>query len=102
MRGKKSKLPPIHPGRVLKDEFMIPFKLSANQLALKLHVPTGRITMIVNAQRNISPETALRLAKFFGTSPEFWMNLQSQYDLQVAEDNMSKEIDKQVQPFTVI
>jgi addiction module HigA family antidote len=77
---------------------MGPFKLSANQLALKLHVPTGRITEIVNGDRTITPDTALRLAKFFGNTPQFWLNLQSQFDLQVAEDTLMDEIDNNVKP----
>lgn len=95
---KKKKIPPIHPGVILKEEFMTPYKLSANQLALKLHVPAGRISSIVNGSRAVSPDTALRLSKFFGNSAEFWLNLQSQYELQTAEDESLIEIEKQVHP----
>lgn len=97
---RKRKLPPIHPGRILKNEFMTPFKLSANKLALRLHVPTGRITSIVNGDRNITPDTALRLARFFGNTPQFWINLQSHYDFQVAEDTVQDLIKRQVQPMS--
>lgn len=101
MSSRKEKLPPIHPGKVLKEEFMVPLALSANQLALKLHVPAGRITSIVNGERIITPDTALRLSRLFGTSPEFWLNLQSQYDLQLAEDKMLDQIDNEVRPLQV-
>ncbi len=98
--SNKNKLPPIHPGRILKEEFMVPLKLSANQLALKLHVPTGRITTIINGERAITSETALRLAKFYGNTAEFWINLQSQYDLQMTEDAVLDEIEQQVLPLS--
>ena len=94
----KKKLSPIHPGEILKEEFMLPYGLSANQLALKLHVPPGRVTSIVNGTRGITADTALRLAKCFRNSPEFWMNLQSQYDLQWAQATVSELINKQVRP----
>jgi len=94
----KKKLLPIHPGVILKEEFMETYKLSSNQLALKLHVPPGRISSIVNGTRGITADTALRLAKCFRNSPEFWMNLQSQYDLQWAEETVSALINKQVRP----
>ena len=79
-------LPPIHPGEVLKEEFMLPLRLSANALARTLRVPTNRISAIVNADRRITADTALRLAKAFGTTPDFWLNLQKQYDLDCARD----------------
>jgi addiction module HigA family antidote len=71
---------PIHPGRILKRE-LLARALSANRLALGLRVPSGRITDILNGKRGVTPETALRLARFFGTSADFWMNLQLRYDL---------------------
>ena len=80
----------IHPGRILKREIETR-EMSANQLALALRVPSGRITEIVNGKRSISPETALRLARYFGNSPEFWMNLQLRYDLAVAERNHGRK-----------
>ena len=95
--ARKTKLAPIHPGQILKEEFLTPFELSANQLALRLHVPSGRVIQIINGERSITPDTALRLAKFFGNSAEFWLNLQSHYDLQVAQDTILDEIDQQVQ-----
>ena len=85
----------IHPGRILKRELQAR-KLSANKLALALRVPSGRITGILNARRSITPDTALRLARFFGTSAQFWMNLQSRYDLAVAERDIGERITKEV------
>jgi len=75
---------PIHPGEILKDEFMEPLGLSANKLAGFLKVPTNRITNIVSGKRGITADTALRLADAFGTTPEFWTNLQDHYDLEMA------------------
>jgi len=86
---------PIHPGRILKRELEAR-GLSINRLALALHVPSGRITYIVNGKRSITPETALRLARFFGTSPAFWMNLQSRYDLALAERELGRKIEAEV------
>ena len=75
------KLPPIHPGEYLKEEFMADFGLTMNQLAKALHVPSNRITAIVNGTRGITAETALRLSRYFGNSPQFWMNMQAHYNL---------------------
>lgn len=101
MPKSKKKLPPIHPGHILKKELMAPLKLSANQLALRLHVPAGRITQIINGQRDISPDTAIRLSKYFGTTPQFWLNLQSLYDLEVAEDEMADGVAESIVPYSV-
>jgi addiction module HigA family antidote len=79
-------LPPIHPGEVLKEEFMKPLVLSANALARAIRVPANRISAIVNAERGVTADTALRLAKALGTTPDFWLNLQKQYDLDCARD----------------
>lgn len=87
----------IHPGEILKDE-LDELKLSANALAKALAVPTNRITAILNEQRGITADTALRLAKFFGTSPDFWMSLQSSYDVKVAMAAVGQEIEKNVKP----
>jgi addiction module HigA family antidote len=92
-------LPPIHPGEVLKEEFLLPLKLSINRLARDLHVAPNRISHIVNGSRSITADTALRLAAFFGTSPEFWMNLQALYDLELARARKASEIKKQVRRF---
>lgn len=77
-------LPPVHPGEVLKEEFMKPLGLSANGLAGVLRVPPNRISAIVNADRSVTADTALRLARALGTTPDFWLNLQKQYDLDCA------------------
>jgi addiction module HigA family antidote len=79
-------LPPIHPGEVLKEEFMQPLGLSANGLARSLHVPANRISAIVKGARSVTADTALRLAKALGTTPDFWLNLQKRYDLDCARD----------------
>ena len=87
---------PVHPGRILKRE-MAARQLSANALALSLRVPSGRITDILNAQRAVTPDTALRLARYFGNSPRFWMNLQTAYDLSVADREIGARIAAEVQ-----
>lgn len=79
-------LAPIHPGEVLKEEFMAPLRLSANALARAVRVPPNRISAIVNGERGLTADTALRLSKAFGTTPEFWLNLQKQYELDCARD----------------
>ena len=88
---------PIHPGEHLAD-ILSEAGLSANALALKIRVPANRITAIVSGRRGISADTALRLAKFFGTSIEFWMNLQSRYDVDMAMDASADQIDRDVIP----
>ena len=86
----------VHPGRILKRELEAR-GLSANKLALALRVPSGRITSILNGKRAISAETALRLAQYFGNSAQFWMNLQSRYDLAVAERELGERIEAEVE-----
>ena len=91
------KISPIHAGEILLEEFMQPLELSQNALAKSLHVTPRRINEIVNRKRSITPDTALRLAKFFGNSAEFWMNLQNKFDLEVAKDTLAKKIDAEVE-----
>jgi addiction module HigA family antidote len=86
---------PVHPGRILKRELEAR-ELSANKLSLALRVPSGRITQILNGKRAITPETALRLARYFGNSPQFWMNLQTKHDLLVAEREIGERINAEV------
>jgi addiction module HigA family antidote len=86
---------PVHPGRILKRELEAR-SLSANRLALALRVPSGRITMILNGKRVITPETALRLACYFGNSAQFWMSLQTNYDLGLAEQTIGERIRAEV------
>jgi addiction module HigA family antidote len=86
---------PVHPGRILRDE-LCSRALSANALARALRVPSGRIVDIVNGKRAISAETALRLGRYLGNDPQFWMNLQAQYELAVAERELGRRIAKEV------
>lgn len=97
MKSRKSKLPPIHPGEVLQD-LLNEADLSANALALASHVPANRIGAVLKGQRGITADTALRLARYFGTSAQMWMNLQSKYDLAVAQDALSRQIEHEVLP----
>lgn len=90
--------PPLHPGEMLREEFMSPMGLSSHKLALDLHVPATRITEIVNERRSVSADTALRLARYFGMSAEFWMRLQAQYDLETAHDLLAQRIEREVRP----
>ena len=89
---------PIHPGEILQDE-LDTISMSANVLASKLLVPTNRITAILNEQRSITPETAIRLARFFGTTPEFWLNLQRDFDLKSTLKKVGKKIDHDIEPY---
>ncbi|MGD0011933.1 MAG: HigA family addiction module antitoxin [Terriglobia bacterium] len=92
------KLKPVHPGEILREEFMKPLGLSMNKLALDLRVPVTRIAEIVHQRRAITADTALRLGRYFKTTPVFWMNLQVRYDLEVAEDEQAGKIARDVQP----
>jgi addiction module HigA family antidote len=90
------RLAPIHPGEVLAEDFMAPVALTANQLALSLRIPANRITAIIAGTRKITADTALRLARYFGTSAEVWMGLQADYDLQTERDKHGEEIERSV------
>ncbi len=97
--GKSGKLlPPIHPGEILREEFLKPLGLSMNKLALDLHVPVTRVAEIVHERRSITPDTALRLARYFHNSARFWLNAQAVYDLEVAEDELRSTIEREVRP----
>src|SRR5690348_12611091 len=89
---------PIHPGEFLLEEFMRPLGISSNALALALHVPVTRISEIVNERRSITADTALRLARYFRMPADFWMNLQTQYELETAEDAIAASIRREVRP----
>ena len=89
---------PIHPGEVLKDE-LAEIGITANAFAHALHVPANRITAILNGTRSITADTALRISKFFGTSPEFWLNLQTAYDLKIARQAVGSKVDQEVSAF---
>jgi len=94
MKGKK--LPPIHPGEILMEEFLKPMGISQYRLAKDISVPPRRINEIVHGKRAITADTALRLGRFFGMSPHFWLNLQTRYDLEVTEDSLANRLDKEV------
>jgi len=92
---------PVHPGEMLREEFMKPLGISINGLALELHVPVTRISEIVNERRGITADTALRLARHFGTSADFWMNLQKDYELVLTRQKSLKIIERQVRRRTI-
>ena len=92
------KLKPVHPGEILREEFLKPLHLSMNKLALDLRVPVTRVADIVNERRGITADTALRLARYFRNAPAFWMNLQTRYDLDVAQDEIAAKVARDVHP----
>lgn len=96
--AKSEKLPPIHPGEILTEDFMKPLGISMNKLALDLHVPVTRIAEIVHLRRGVTPDTALRLGRYFNTSARFWLNAQAAYDLEVAQARLQRVIDLEVRP----
>lgn len=94
---KRRRLPPIHPGELLRDE-LAEIGVSLNELGRSLCVPMNRISAIVNGKRAITVDTAMRLARYFGTSPQYWLNLQNAYDLEVAAEEIQERIEKEVRP----
>jgi addiction module HigA family antidote len=98
---KNKKLPPIHPGEVLKEEFLDPMGISQYRLAKDISVPPRRINEIVHGKRAITADTALRLGRFFTMSPQFWLNLQTRYDLEVTEDQLDNRLDYEVHSLKV-
>jgi antitoxin HigA-1 len=94
---KNKKLPPIHPGEILIEEFLNPMGISQYRLAKDISVPPRRINEIVHGKRSISADTALRLGRFFGMPPQFWLNLQNRFDLEVTEDLLAERLEKEVQ-----
>ena len=92
------KLKPVHPGEMLREEFMKPLGLTMNKLAMDLRVPVTRIGDILHARRGITADTALRLARYFRNTPEFWMNLQTWYELESAKDERQAQISRDVTP----
>jgi antitoxin HigA-1 len=96
---KKTKLlPPIYPGETLREDFLRPLALTASRLAIELRVPVTRVNDIVRGERAITADTELRLARYFGTRPQFWMNLQANYDLELAQDARCVEIASRIRP----
>ena len=100
MTGKR--LAPVHPGEVLDEEFLKPLNLSQHRLALDIGVDPRRINEIVLRKRSVTANTALRLARYFGTSPEFWLGLQAQYDLDIEEDKIGEKLDREVQIYSEV
>jgi addiction module HigA family antidote len=96
----KTKLAPVHPGEVLAEEFLKPMGLSQNRLALDLGVPPRRINEIVLAKRGITADTALRLARYFDMSPQFWLGLEMDYELDRAEDSLAERLAREVRPYS--
>ena len=94
--SNNEKISPLHPGEVLLEEFLLPMDISQNKLALAIRVPARRINEIVHGRRRITADTALRLARFFGTSAQFWLGLQLDYDLDVAQDEVGAQIEQDV------
>ncbi len=92
-------MPPVHPGEILYEEFLAPLSLSQYQLAKEISVPARRINEIVHGQRRITADTALRLARFFGTSDRFWLNLQTRFDLEIEKDRLGDTLDG-IRPMT--
>lgn len=98
MARKSRRLPPVHPGEILREDLMDPLGLSINGLARNLRVPVTRMSEIVNGRRSITADTALRLARYFGSSPQFWMNLQAAYDLDLVSRASAGRIERDVHP----
>ena len=97
MATRRGRLEPVHPGKTLLEDFMKPLGVSINRLARDVVVPPGRISAIVNGKRAITADTALRLGKYFGVSPQTWMGLQAEYDLRVAQQVIGEEVERRVQ-----
>lgn len=98
---KNPKLRPLHPGRILSDDYMLPLKLSRLKLAQALHLSAAHVGEIVDGKRPITPQTAMRLGRFFNTTADFWVNLQAHYDLEIAEDRDRQTIDRAIVPYAM-
>ena len=99
MSKARPRLAPVHPGEVLQEEFLLPLGISQYRLAKDTGVPPRRINEIVHGRRGVSADTALRLGRFFGVEPEFWLNLQTHYELEAARDTLGRRLDSEVHPF---
>jgi addiction module HigA family antidote len=97
-RSRRNRIPFPHPGETLRDDYLKPLGMSVNRLALELRVPATRMTEIVHGRRGVSADTALRLARYFNTTPKFWLNLQTSYDLAIAAEAKADEIARAVHP----
>ena len=94
----RNKMRPIHPGEILREEFLIPLEMSAHALSQAIRVPATRVNDIVNGRRGVTADTALRLARYFGNSAEFWLSVQAAYDLRTAERDVAPKIEKEILP----
>lgn len=97
----KNGMRPVHPGEILREDYLVPLDMSANALARELHLSAPRINDVVRERRGITADTAMRLARYFDSTPEFWLNLQLEYDLKTAELKNSEQIKREVQPRNV-
>jgi antitoxin HigA-1 len=95
---KKKRMAPVHPGEILLEQFLKPLAMSQNKLAIEISVPPRRINEIVKGMRRVTADTAMRLARFFRMTPEYWMGLQADYDLDVARDELEERIESEVRP----
>ena len=96
-----NKMRPIHPGEIIREEYLEPLGMTAHALAMELHVPAPRINDIVRERRAVTPDTALRLARYFGTTAQFWLNLQSSFDLKQTEIELGRKIQQEVRPLEI-
>ncbi len=97
--GQKTRFrKPIHPGAILREDLLKPLGISVNQLAKALHVPANRLNQIINGKRGITPDTSLRLGRYFGFSPEYWWNLQTHYELELARRSSMQRIESEIEP----
>lgn len=94
----KNGMRPVHPGEILREDFLVPLQMSVNALAVALHVPATRMHEIVKERRSITPDTALRLARYFGGDAKSWLNLQAEYDLKITAQSTGKTISREVNP----
>lgn len=94
----KNKMRPIHPGEILREEYLLPLGMSANALSIALRIPAPRINEVVRERRGITSDTALRLARFFNTTPQFWLNLQTSFDLKQTEIQVGEKIEREIHP----
>jgi len=100
IQGEERIYPPVHPGEILDEEFLGPLEMTAYHLAKAIRVMPPRVYEIVRGERAVSADTALRLGRYFGTGPEFWLNLQSHYDLEVARDRAGAKIEREIRPLS--
>lgn len=98
MSKKNGQMPPVHPGEILREDIMKPLGLTVSGLARELKIPVNRLSEIVNGRRPLNADAALRLSRYFGSSPEFWVNLQASYDLRVTIHSSARRIEREVRP----